>query len=108
MALSPPRAESLVDARIMKMLRARPRLTVIKVGRDGWPDRILCYRGVFIGIEIKSERQGHNPTARQARRLAQIQRAGGLAGVVRSTEDVLPMLDAVDAYLDAHGGLPWS
>jgi len=105
--MAAPRSEALVEQRIMKLLRGTPRVTAIKAGRDGWPDRILCYRGVFIGLEIKSERQGHTTTARQTQRLAQIGRAGGLVGVVRSTEDVLQLLAAVDAHLDAHGGFPW-
>lgn len=46
-------------------------------GASGCPDRLVCYEGMFIGIEVK--RPGKTPTALQRRRIAEIQQAGGIA-----------------------------
>jgi hypothetical protein len=59
-------------------------------GRAGIPDIIVCYRGMFLGVECKA---GFNkPTALQEREMAEIHRAGGSAMVVR--EDTLDLLEA--------------
>lgn len=58
-------------------------------GRAGIPDIIICFRGLFLGVECKA---GFNkPTALQEREMAAIHRAGGSAMVVR--EDTIEMLD---------------
>ena len=51
-------------------------------GQSGTPDRIVCYRGRFVGIEVK--RPGKNgkviePTAIQHKRMREIEAAGGKA-----------------------------
>lgn len=57
-------------------------------GRSGVPDIVACYRGRFIGIEVKA---GSNvPTALQQRELAIIKKKGGIAMVVN--EDSLDEL----------------
>lgn len=60
----------------------------------GLPDQIMCYRGTFIGMEVKMP--GNKPTAIQLRRIEEIQTAGGVAGVVRSVSDAMALLDEVD------------
>ena len=58
-------------------------------GRAGIPDIIVCYRGMFLGIECKA---GFNkPTALQEREMAEIHKAGGSAMVVR--EDTTELLE---------------
>lgn len=63
----------------------------------GLPDQIMCYRGMFVGMEVKM------PTGKttkiQERRLHEIREAGGFAFVVRSVEDAMDALDDVDARL---------
>lgn len=51
--------------------------TTFGFGASGCPDRLVCYKGRFIGIEIK--RPGKTPTALQRRRIIEIQAAGGIA-----------------------------
>jgi len=46
-------------------------------GKTGIPDITVCYRGTFIGIEVK--REGKEPTARQWKILDEIRAAGGVA-----------------------------
>ena len=58
-------------------------------GRAGIPDIIVCYRGMFLGVECKA---GFNkPTALQEREMATINAAGGSAMVVR--EDTIELLE---------------
>ena len=58
-------------------------------GRAGIPDIIVCYRGMFLGIECKA---GFNKTtALQEREMADIHRAGGSAMVIR--EDTTELLE---------------
>lgn len=58
-------------------------------GRAGIPDMIVCYRGMFLGVEFKA---GYNkPTALQEREMAMIEKAGGSAMVIR--EDTIDALE---------------
>jgi hypothetical protein len=65
----------------------------------GLPDLICCYRGVFMGFEVKMP--GNKPSAIQARRHVEIQEANGVAVVVYSVSEVMTCLDAVDGELDS-------
>lgn len=58
-------------------------------GRAGIPDMIVCYRGMFLGVEFKA---GYNkPTALQEREMMMIEKAGGSAMVIR--EDTIDALE---------------
>lgn len=50
-------------------------------GKNGTPDDLLCWNGVFIAIEIKSD--VGDLTALQKMQLSLIAKAGGVAAVVR-------------------------
>ena len=61
-------------------------------GRSGVPDIVVCFDGMFYGIECKAGK--NNPTALQQRELENINGAGGVAWVVNednveSVEEVL-------------------
>lgn len=58
-------------------------------GRAGIPDCIVCYKGLFLGIEFKAG--SNSTTALQERELMNITKAGGSAMVVR--EDTLDELE---------------
>lgn len=103
----PAYGEGVVEQRLLRYLKTIPGLTQFKMGRDGWPDRVICYRGVFIGIEIKSERPGHSATLRQQQRLRQLRDAHALVGVVRSNDEVAAMIKQVDDWYSRTGGIPW-
>lgn len=47
------------------------------MGASGVPDRICCYRTMFVAIEVK--RPGKLPTPIQNRRIAEIKARGGIA-----------------------------
>lgn len=48
-------------------------------------DWVGCVNGWFVSIETKAP--GKRPTPRQVKRIADVQRAGGLAFVIDGTED---------------------
>ena len=50
-------------------------------GRAGIPDRIVCARGHFVGIEVKADATKH-PTRLQKSCMAQIEVSGGKCFVV--------------------------
>lgn len=54
--------------------------------KRGVPDILLCWRGRFVGIEVKQS--GQSPTRIQAHTMRMIREAGGLAFVARSVDDV--------------------
>ncbi len=47
-------------------------------GKNGVPDRVGVYQGRFFGIEVKRD-ANTRPTPIQLRRMAEIQKAGGVA-----------------------------
>lgn len=90
-------SESIVEKAIVKYLKAlKDACAFFKMGLYGWPDRVLCYRGVFIGIEIKPNNPDRHATKLQARRLRTIRNAGGFGIVARSVEDVQTVIDMID------------
>ena len=63
-------------------------------GTSGIPDIICCYRGRFLGFEVKTETG--KPTKLQQAVIRKINRAGGTALIVRSVEDVKAALADID------------
>jgi hypothetical protein len=74
--------------------------------RKGIPDRIVCYRGRFLALEVKRppEERKKNPEAEkwQAREIAAINVADGVARVVWSVKQVVALISALE---DAYQGL---
>lgn len=58
----------------------------INLGSPGWPDIIACWRGRFLGIEIK--RPGEQPSPEQLRIHKELADAGALNLVVHSLEEL--------------------
>ena len=63
----------------------------------GVPDLICCFKGRLIGIEIKSEKGIVSEYQKEF--IDNINRAGGLAFVARSLEDVIEGLGLQDRFL---------
>lgn len=64
------------------------------MGVAGDPDIDACIRGRSVQLEVK--RPGERPTALQAKRLEEWRKAGALAAVVSSVEEVKSLLAEVD------------
>jgi hypothetical protein len=67
----------------------------------GLPDLIVCYRGIFIGFEVKTP-TGH-VSERQRYVMRQVMNAQGIVTVPRSVTDASDVLDRVDVWLNARG-----
>lgn len=66
----------------------------------GVPDILACYRGSFIGLEVKGPNGALSPI--QKRHLRTIQLAGGIGEEVRSIEKVKDILHSIRT------GTPWN
>lgn len=60
-------------------------------GSRGTPDLLACYRGRFVAIEVKAPRGRLSEL--QAARIEAIRAAGGVAGVARSVDEALALLE---------------
>lgn len=69
-------------------------------GKAGCPDYLICWQGVFIAIEVKSDMG--QATAVQMLHLRLIQAAGGVAALLRGYD--VPRLEAVRAAVLAKQG----
>ena len=74
-------------------------------GKRGIPDRIACYRGYFIGIEIKAEKG--QPTPYQLDRNREIEATKGVAIVARTVEDVQAAIRLIDARCEEANHTVW-
>lgn len=92
-----PLEKSIVN-NVKKMLDTRGAFCVKIHGSPmqvaGIPDLIVCYRGRFIGFEVK--RPGKDATKLQDFMLKRITTAGGIAMVIRSVEEAEAILDQID------------
>jgi len=62
-----------------------------KSGKKGCPDIICCYKGKFIGLEVKNEKGKISEYQKQAER--DISKAGGEYYIVRSVDDVIKIIN---------------
>ena len=62
-------------------------------GTAGIPDIIVCHKGKFIALEAKVGR--NQPTRLQAATIELIRRAGGVAAVVRSVDEVKEIMQTI-------------
>lgn len=90
--------ESEITRRILKHVRSRGGYAIKIHGSAMQPktiDVIICYRGYFLGVEVKQP--GKEPTERQRFTLEQVLEAGGRSLVATSVEDVAEALSELDA-----------
>ena len=92
--------EKRFEEKVKKLLRERGAWLLKTWGggfqRSGIPDLLICYKGRFIGIELKAEKG--KVSELQDRELRLIRNAGGMGFVVRPShyEDLIQILDSID------------
>lgn len=93
------KGETLVVKKIKEyILSIEPSAYIYKVcgsgySRKGEPDLHVCFRGRFIGLEVKDPKnKSYGATALQIQRIKEIRKSGGIAAVVTSPEDVEVLL----------------
>ena len=96
------KTESQIQAKILKFLRSfGPACWVIKAAvcnERGVPDILCCYKGRFVGFEVKTNKgRISGPQRVQNER---IRRACGRAVVVRSVANVRVVLEHIDREVE--------
>lgn len=66
---------------------------------NGTPDLLICYRGCFVAMEVKTPETQNDVSPAQRLRLSQIEAAGGGAYVVWTVDMAMHYLDVIDAAL---------
>lgn len=69
---------------------------VVHANKAGVPDILCCYRGSFVGIEVKRPETIRKVTELQKVNLAEIVKCGGYSCVAASIEDVQAILEEVE------------
>jgi|GEM_PF-1183517 len=97
--LNRPLERTIVKA-ILKYLNGLPHCLARKrwgggMGVGGDPDVDACYRGRSLQLEVK--RPGARPTALQLRRIEEWRKAGAVATVVTSVDQVRYVIEGIDA-----------
>jgi hypothetical protein len=87
--------EAAVVERCRRMLKSRGAF-FYKTQGAGLPDLICCYKGVFMGLEVKRPVGRHPVSPRQRVQLERIRKAGGVGIVVRNTTYLSGVLDKID------------
>lgn len=64
--------------------------------RRGRPDIYICYRGRFIGVELKKG-PGDTPTPLQLKHLREIEASGGIGVWLTSLEQLKNLLSSIDS-----------
>jgi hypothetical protein len=94
--------EARLVGRIQRLIEEKGGRPFKIVGQDegyqeaGIPDLLICYRGYFVGIEVKQPGAENNVSPRQRHVLRQIEAAGGITAVVSSVEEVARLLSKLD------------
>jgi hypothetical protein len=64
-----------------------------RTGRPGNPDIVVCYKGIFVGLEIKTKTGKQSPS--QEKTEQEIINAGGKYFIIRSIDDVINALESL-------------
>lgn len=93
------KSEAALQAEILRYLRSLGIwcwvMKTIVCNECGVPDIICCYKGYFVGLEVKTLKG--KVSAPQRLQLKRIQMARGRAAVVRSMADVIEVLEKLDS-----------
>ena len=94
--------ESAIQKKILDYLDAKGCFTVkvISANKNGIPDILCCYKGQMIGFEVKG--MGGVVSEMQKFQVSEIRKAGGVAEVVRSVDEVRHALDKL-SRVDENG-----
>ena len=102
------KAETSLQERIQKFI-VKSGGYVIKqhgdmISEPGVPDLLVCYRGIFIGLEVKVD--NNVPSKRQGIHCRRIWNAGGIAAIVRSVDEVHCLLLFINRWIEAECQTP--
>jgi Holliday junction resolvase len=70
---------------------------IVSAGKKGVPDLLVCYKGQFIGIEVKTPTTRSNTSELQKYNLKKIKEAGGYGIVAVEIDDITSTLAIIEA-----------
>ena len=102
------KAETSLQERIQKFI-VKSGGYVIKqhgdmISEPGVPDLLVCYRGIFMGLEVKVD--NNVPSKHQGIHCRKIWKAGGIAAIVRSVDEVYNLLLFINRWIEAECTTP--
>jgi len=90
--------EQDIQRKIIKTLESAGAyvVKVVSATKSGVPDILACYKGTFIGIEVKTPKTSTNVSKLQAYNLDKIRDCGGLAIVAWDVSHVEVLIERID------------
>ena len=90
--------EQAIQKKITKYLESIGAYTikVIQANKKGVPDVLACYKGRFIGIEVKRPETKTNVSKLQEHNLKKIVDAAGISCVAWEVDQVKEIIDGID------------
>ncbi len=89
--------EQTIQRNLIRFLEAHGAyiVKVIVASKSGIPDILCCYKGKFVGIEVKRPETKTNVSKLQQVNIGWIIDAGGIAGVAWDIDSLEEILDGV-------------
>ena len=99
------KVESKIQREIIEYLNGLPEAYVVNIGGSattakGTSDLIVCYKGLFLALEVKRPDGSYALQTDQAIRQRQVRKAQGIAEVVTSIADVATLLRRIGTTND--------
>ena len=95
--------ETPLQERIQALIRRKGGYVIKQHGdmisEPGIPDLLACYRGIFLGIEVKVD--NNTPSPQQGIHCRNIWKADGIAAVVWDVNTVESILSYIDRWIEA-------
>lgn len=95
--------EAKLQTYVIKRIKELPQVKVIKIAdrfTSGISDLLLCYKGIFVAIELKIEY--NKPTALQSAFVDEIRQCGGIAHIAYTWGDVKKILAIAEEKAKRH------
>lgn len=93
--------EKVIQSKIKNYLESKGAyvVKVIQATKSGVPDLLVCYKGLFIGIEVKKPSTKNNVSKLQQHNLNLIKLADGVSIVAWELDMVVELLGELDETL---------
>jgi len=83
--------------KIIKRLEAKGAyvVKVVSASKKGVPDLLICYKGRFLAVEVKTPFTRQNTSKLQEYNLNLVKRAGGYSVIATEFDDLTQILDRI-------------
>ena len=89
--------EQTIQKSIIKYLKTKAYVVkIVSASKSGIPDLLVCYKGKFIALEVKTPDKKNNVSDLQQHNINEIIRNGGLAFVVWELNQVKDIIKGLE------------